>query len=170
MTAVQVVSNIKLKQFDMIHKHLNTPFGASLLAITILDKNNRNLTFDINFDIKYEADTLFNEILDVWEKYTPIKVYNRCYILNGIFMNTLRDKKMRKVHKQPTLYEEYTIDDIKYDRIIDIEEINNSDEHKYILYIYRWSELIPRKITIHYKDDIDMADFSQYDFEDVGSV
>jgi hypothetical protein len=79
----RVICSHKLPQHDNIVQHITEPYGATLIALSVIDPENREIKFTIEFDTAYELGTFVSELLKSWIEYRPIRTEIRSYRENG---------------------------------------------------------------------------------------
>ena len=150
--------NLKLKQIDSINKYLGTPHASSLIALTSIDTANKNINMTIKCPNAFESSSLTQDIIDVWSKYKPIKVYLRSCKTGDKFLTSIdnRDLETKNIAR-PSSIDMYKGNDVLIDMLM--------SDGTTCFNIYRWGEPGQRKIFIETIDS-EYSEYAQYEFND----
>jgi hypothetical protein len=131
--------NNEIISLDKIKNYINRPHGVSIVALSMIDPNNKNLNINITTN-DYNIYILYiSQLPIIWQKYIPEPCLIRSYKKDNLWTNDYdafdKGENAYKHLTSDTQYNKKNIFDI-------IEEHDNI-----IYYIYRWLEQ-PRKLTI----------------------
>lgn len=130
--------NLDIGELKQIKRYITEPYGASVVALTAIDKKNEGLELKICFDSNLELSRFVSSLVEIWRKYQPMKTHIRSYKSNGVFMNNLDDKPLTDITRRPITYSEFD----GYDVIMDMESTKTS----YMFNLYEFGEKKRRTI------------------------
>lgn len=120
MSSTTVVKcDINLKQISEIKKYIDKPHGASLVALTAVDKANSGMTMEIDFPSSGAMDIFVQHLFEIWHKYKPIPSRVRSVKKNGKFLSDLYGMELEE--KDPIPASEKTYGQSKFFIDIDVK-------------------------------------------------
>jgi hypothetical protein len=141
----EIKSNIQFTALEQLRKHLGTSHGMSLIAITMIDFNNRDLELDVLLESNMYLEAFVEHIINVWGNYIPVPSFIRSYQVEGKFLDEFEGVKLQDTTPFPGTNDQYK--NKKF--IIDIADGKDDDNEKtYTFKFYRWGEDRPRILRV----------------------
>lgn len=137
----KITSNLPTSAVQTAQKYAGTSHGYSIIALTLLDKENRGYTIDVTFDTMEELQSAADQMLGVWERCESNKVLFRSCKNNGVFVNTFNGNLMKQNDSVPSLSEEFNT---HVQVIMDMCTDDTSITYKF----YRCNEQRPRILKL----------------------
>lgn len=133
--------NLNINSWPTIEKYHGTSHGISLVAMSMLDVNNRGLQFTVTIDGD-RIDSYVEHVLSVWRRYNPIPSFIRSYKMDDKFMQEFDGIKLDTKPVFPSVPDMFMGKKV----IIDIE--HNTDRDEYTFKHYQWNEDKPRVLQL----------------------
>ena len=130
-SGIEITSNLDIRQLEAIKKYIGSPHGMSILALTMIDPEHRDLSITVKLDGNSSLDTFVEYLIGIWRQYEPIKSVIRSVQMKGVFLSTYEDIQLQQTDQQPVL-ENFG----KKNNIIDIQ----TNGLQYTFKIYRANE------------------------------
>ena len=162
--------NLNLHAYESIKKHINSPHGASLVAITLIDDLNPCIDMTVKLIDIYQIRYMFENMMAAFGKYKSITTLIRSIKVNDKYLSTYKNIDLQTQpneqdgadFKRPMTTEEYckkhaVVDIIiKTDNIDNININDNNDNYdievidiKQVDFkVYRWNELVTRQLCL----------------------
>jgi hypothetical protein len=135
-------SNLHLDSVLTVKKYLGTYHSYSLVALMMLDLDNKGLIIDLCFDNYVELNNAAEHLLGVWNRCESNKVIFRQYKINGI-----EQLNIDNIYLNPTVSQDIYKNQTKI--YIDIEKQNNNIIYKF----YRDNDSTARLLNLKMLDD-----------------
>ncbi len=127
-----------------IQKHAGSSHGLSLVALSLVDKANKDLTIEVSCVGETQLQDFASQIRGILQNSKVIKVYFRSMKVNGVFQDTYEDSKLEHDDTLPTSPEQYKD---KAHTICDIEITGDGQTWKF----WRNPENAPRVLKLSAK-------------------
>lgn len=92
---------------ESIQKHVGTTHGLTLIALSIIDKANANLSIELSCVGESQLQDFVTQLMGILQHSEVIKVYFRSVKVNGIFQNSYDGLELEKNCSKPTNSEQY---------------------------------------------------------------
>lgn len=135
-------SNLHLDSVLTVKKYLGTYHSYSLVALMMLDLDNKGLIIDLCFDNYVELNNAAEHLLGVWNRCESNKVIFRQYKINGI-----EQLNIDNIYLNPTVSQDVYKNQTKI--YIDIEKENNNIIYKF----YRDNDSTARLLNLKMSDN-----------------
>lgn len=154
---IKITCNLELKSLQSIKKYENLPHGMSLIALTMIDPNNKGLEMNIKIKNELYFKSFIEHIINVWCNYKPISSYIRSYYKNNIYLNEYNNLILSDNVEFPNSINYFNNKKI----IVDIIE---DQDFNFTFKIYQYGEIKARLLQISF-DRIQsiIYDFTQDD-------
>lgn len=141
-TTLQITSNLYSNVILTAQKCAGTSHGYSVIALLMLDRENRGYRVEVTFDSSAELQNAAEQMYGVWGRCEANKVLFRSYRVNGTPMETYNGAAVVSNDNIPTSPDEYG----NYKVIIDtyFDELENKMTYKF----HRWNEAEPRVLIL----------------------
>lgn len=147
-----IKSNIELVSMEQIKKYAGVPHGMSLVALSMLDPNNKDLELTIELDSEMYLESFVEHIMGVWQKYEPITSFLRSYKNSDEYLSEFNEIKLSTNPVFPNSNDHFKNKKV----IIDVEySLDKQKNPEYKFKFYRWSENKPRILHLYIKADLD---------------
>jgi len=146
--SIMLKCNQQLNALTTIQKHINSPHGDNLIAISLLDLENRLLEFHMVFEDASYLEIFVDHIFAIWRDYKPISSFLRSYKKNNIYFEQFEGQVLDTQPIFPA-----SPDDFKGKKTIIDVEVNSSNGTDYIFKLYKWNEDKPRILIAKLKDE-----------------
>ena len=135
-------SNLHLDSVLTVKKYLGTYHSYSVVALMMLDLDNKGLIVDLCFDNYVELNNAAEHLLGVWNRCESNKVIFRQYKINGIEQLNIDNIYLSPITSQDVYKNQTKI-------YIDVEKQNNNIIYKF----YRDDDSIVRLLNLKMSDD-----------------
>ena len=129
---------------NLLKQYSSVPYGQSLLAIFLVDPNNRDMQISISYGGETNLNDVVNELFGIWLKYEPTKTIIRSFKKDGVYLNDVDGIELQHTNTYPSSQEEYGGKHV----IVDVEMYN---DNTYNIALWRYPESSPRMLKLLYK-------------------
>jgi hypothetical protein len=140
----EIKCNRVLTGLNSIKQYSSVPHGQSLLALFLVDPNNKNVQISIAYSYETVLNDLVEQLFGVWQKYEPIKSMIRSFKKDGVYLDELDGLVLQKTNSTPTSETDYDNKQV----IIDVEMFVDGT---YEIKLHKYSEQNPRILKLLYK-------------------
>ncbi len=140
---VEITCNLHNKTVDILKQYSNVPHGLSLIALFLIDTNNKELDMQISYPFSTSLSSVLDSLFSVWLKYEPIKSFIRSVKKDGTFLSEIDSIKLYNNDDFPLSEDDFNGKQV----IIDVE----LKDQEYTVTLYRWSEAKARKLKLLHK-------------------
>ena len=142
-TSAEIKCNKVTPTLQTLKQYSSVPHGFSLLALFLIDKNNKGLEMSLGYSSDVSLNNVVDTLFSVWLKFEPIKSFIRSFKKDNVFLQEIDGIKLLHTNDRPQSEDEFDNKHV----IIDVELVDLS----YDITIYRWGEPTPRKLKLQYK-------------------
>ena len=135
----EFIGSDKVKEFLSNYETIH--HATSLIAVSLIDPNNKSLEINMEFDTQIEAKDFLTNTLAVVTNYNSIKTSLRSWSAGDKFLPSYDDKKLEQKNHKPISSTEY----LGNMYLVDVVE---TDVIK--VTFHRWADGPPRQLTIKY--------------------
>ncbi len=142
---LDVKTNLSPELDNVIQKYANVHHGLSLIALSVLDANNKSISIEMKYDDLHLLNNAVEYIISIWNAYQPILSKLRSYKVNDKFQDKLGNVELKHEDGMPILsdFEHYKV---LYD-IVNVDNIN------YTFKLYRAYEQSYRVLKMYYVEN-----------------